>query len=245
MHPTGAADVQVLLVAPLVFLATVGGGALALHLRDRLHLILGFSAGAVLGVALFDLMPEAYGFAQQFHRVAITALLTGVGFLFYMLLDRLAQKPAVESGHRYSAKGMLGGLTLVIHSACDGLAIGFAFQVSSAIGLVVAAAVIAHDFSDGINTANVIFRNGGSRAQATYWVLADAVAPVVGIAATLLMRLPEEGFAFVLSLFAGFFLYLGASDLIPESFHAHPKSMTSLATILGALVVYFAVILAN
>ena len=245
MSATGVADVQVLLVAPFVFLATVSGGALALHLRDRLHLILGFSAGAVLGVALFDLMPEAYGFAQQFHSVSITALLTGAGFLFYMLLDRLAQKPAVESGHRYSTKGIMGGLTLVTHSACDGLAIGFAFQVSSAIGLVVAAAVIAHDFSDGINTANVIFRNGGSRAQATYWVLADAVAPVAGIAATLLLRLPEEGFAFVLSLFAGFFLYLGASDLIPESYHAHPKSMTSLATISGAVLVYFAVLLAK
>lgn len=241
----GAAEVQVLLVAPLVFLATVFGGALALHLRDRLHLILGFSAGAVLGVALFDLMPEAYGFAQHFHRVAITALLTGVGFLFYMLLDRMGQKPNVESGHRHSTKGLLGGLTLVTHSACDGLAIGFAFQVSSAIGLVVAAAVIAHDFSDGINTANVIVRSGGSRAQATYWVLADAVAPVAGMGATLLWQLPAEGFALVLSLFAGFFLYLGASDLIPESYHAHPKGMTSLATISGAILIYLAVLLAK
>ncbi|MDE2462518.1 MAG: ZIP family metal transporter, partial [Alphaproteobacteria bacterium] len=138
-----------------------------------------------------------------------------------------------------------GGLTLVTHSACDGLAIGFAFQVSSAIGLVVAAAVIAHDFSDGINTANIILRNGGSRTQATYWVLADAVAPVAGIALTLLFRLPEAAFALVLSLFSGFFLYLGASDLIPESFHAHPKGMTSLATALGAVLIYTAVLFAR
>ncbi|MDE2464149.1 MAG: hypothetical protein KGO02_10595, partial [Alphaproteobacteria bacterium] len=153
MHVAGAADVHALLIAPAVFLATICGGALAVHLRDRLHLILGFSAGAVLGVALFDLIPEAYGFAQQFHRVAETSLFTGIGFLFYMMLDRTAQKPDPDYGHRYSIKGLLGGLTLVTHSACDGLAIGFAFQVSSAIGLVVAAAVIAHDFSDGINTA--------------------------------------------------------------------------------------------
>ncbi len=108
-----------------------------------------------------------------------------------------------------------------------------------------AVAVLVHDFSDGINTVSLILKNEGEKKRALHWLIVDAVAPVVGAASTLLFRLPEEGLSIVLAVFSGFFLYIGASDLIPESHHAHPKFLTTVMTLLGAAVLYAAIHLAN
>jgi ZIP family zinc transporter len=90
---------------------------------------------------------------------------------------------------------------------------------------------------------NVVLRNGGDRAQALRWLLLDAVAPVAGVVSTAFFTLPGSGFGTALALFAGFFLYIGASDLIPESYHAHPKFLTTAMTLAGAAVLYAAIAL--
>jgi ZIP family zinc transporter len=100
---------------------------------------------------------------------------------------------------------------------------------------------VTHDFSDGINTVAFILRGGGKMRQALPWLLLDAVAPVLGAASTLLFRIPEASIGLVLGAFGGCFLYLGASDLIPESQHAHPRAATTFTTLLGAGVLYVAV----
>ena len=142
-------------------------------------------------------------------------------------------------------RGFLGAGSLSIHSFLDGFAIGLAFQVSVAVGVVVAVAVLVHDFSDGINTVNLILKNGGSRKTALRFLVADALAPLLGAASTLLFTFPEYLLGLVLAVFAGFFLYIGASDLVPESHHAHPRFFTTVATILGAGILYLVVTLAG
>jgi ZIP family zinc transporter len=125
----------------------------------------------------------------------------------------------------------------------DGVSVGLAFQTSHEVGIIVAIAVLTHDFSDGINTMNVVLRNGGERARALRWLLLDAVAPVAGVVSTAFFTLPGDSFGTALALFAGFFLYIGASDLIPESYHAHPKFLTTAMTLAGAAVLYAAIAL--
>ncbi|MEI9994164.1 MAG: ZIP family metal transporter [Rhizomicrobium sp.] len=232
-----------LLLAPAAFGATMLGGLVALRLRDRLHLILGFSAGAVVGVAFFDLMPEALKLTPGMPTT--TMLYVAGGFLFYLLLDRLAllHGQADGDGHDHehghgAPRSGLGAVTLVAHSVFDGMAIGFAFQVSNAIGFGVALAVLTHDFSDGINTMNVVLKNGGTRAMGLRWLLADSLAPAAGIGVTAFVHLPPGVFGTVIAAFAGLFLYLGASDLVPESHHAHPKFLTTAMTLAGAALVY-------
>ncbi|HEY0105281.1 MAG TPA: ZIP family metal transporter [Rhizomicrobium sp.] len=230
-----------LLLAPAAFAATMLGGLVALRLKDRLHLILGFSAGAVVGVAFFDLLPEAMRAPATSPMTAM--LFVAGGFLLYLLLDRVALLHDHDDGHGHAhgvPRSALGAVTLVVHSVFDGMAIGFGFQVSAAVGLTLAIAVVTHDFSDGINTMNVVLKNGGSRREGLRWLLADAVAPAVGIAATYVVHLPAAAFGQVLAVFAGLFLYLGASDLVPESHHAHPKFLTTVMTILGAALIFAA-----
>jgi ZIP family zinc transporter len=214
------------------------GGLLALRLRDKLHLILGFSAGAVIGVAFFDLLPEAVNFGAQFHPPATILSWTALGFLSYLVLDRIL----LFHGDA-APRGPFAAGVLCLHSLLDGVAIGLAFQASREVGIVVAIAVLTHDFSDGINTMNIVLKNRGNRSQALRWLLLDAAAPVVGVASTYFFTLPGTAFGNVLALFAGFFLYIGASDLIPESYHAHPKFLTTVTTLAGAAVMYAAIAL--
>lgn len=229
----------VALVALATFLATLIGGLCALTFRDKLHLILGFSAGAVAGVALFDLLPEALELGEAYYDIGSIALFVALGFFGYLVLDRLVLLHThEEEGHSHETRGALGALTLSAHSFLDGLAIGIGFQASTALGIVVAIAVLVHDFSDGINTVNYVLRNGGEWKKAFKWLLVDAVAPVLGVLATLLFTVPESALGPILAVFTGTFLYLSASDLIPESHHRHPRALTTVMTLAGAAVLY-------
>jgi zinc transporter ZupT len=228
------------LIAVAAFASTVAGGMLALTLRDKLHLILGFSAGAVIGVAFFDLLPEAIGIGAKYHDPAHVLAFTALGFLCYLVLDRILSFHGDTHGDTTRRTGFTAAV-LCIHSVLDGVAIGLAFQASKTIGIIVAIAVLTHDFSDGINTMNIVLRNHGARRDAFRWLLLDAAAPVLGIASTSFFTLPGDGFGLALALFGGFFLYIGASDLIPESYHAHPKFLTTAMTLLGAGVLYLAI----
>ncbi len=228
---------MLVVIAAAAFLSTFSGGLLALKLQDKLHLILGFSAGAVIGVAFFDLLPEAIIFGEKFHAPAAILSCTAFGFLSYLVMDRIL------SFHGDAApRGPLAAGVLCMHSLLDGVAIGIAFQASQEVGIVVAVAVLTHDFSDGINTMNIVLKNGGRR-RAFIWLIADALAPVLGVASTHFFNVPAEWFGTALALFAGFFLYIGASDLIPESYHAHPKFLTTAMTLAGAAVLYLAITL--
>jgi ZIP family zinc transporter len=247
----------IIIIAVLVFTATLLGGFFALKFKDKLHLIVGFSAGAVLGIAFIDLLPEAaelVGSSELSLQIALAAVLG------YMIIDRVffnhshshhhehevgahdhSQKNAVASEHK--GRGIVRATSLVLHSFLDGLAIGFSFQVSIATGAVVAIAVLAHDFSDGINTVAAILK-GGDNKRAKLWLVIDAIAPVVGIIVGSIFVVNAFSLGVIISIFAGFFVYIALADMIPESFHSHPKKWTTIMTVLGvafiALVMHFA-----
>jgi ZIP family zinc transporter len=228
--------VWLMAIAAATFASTAAGGLLALSLRDRLHLVLGFSAGAVIGVAFFDLLPEALELGLPYLRADELLAVTACGFLVYLVLDRVLSFHG-DARHR----GAFTAAILCLHSLLDGIAVGLAFQASRNVGIIVAIAVLTHDFSDGINTMNVVIRSGGDRARALKWLTLDAAAPAAGMASSTLFSLPGGGFGAALALFGGFFLYIGASDLIPESYHAHPKFLTSAMTLAGAGALFVAV----
>ncbi|MDE2188476.1 MAG: ZIP family metal transporter [Patescibacteria group bacterium] len=241
----------VILISFGAFIATLVGGLVAIWLKDKLHLILGFSAGAVIAVAFFDLLPEAIGLGKNYYSIMTVTSIVAAGFLVYLILDRMiflhahADEHDNLDMHKHDSGGVLGAGSLSVHSFLDGVAIGLAFQVSVSIGAIVAVAVLVHDFSDGINTVNLILKNQGESSKAFRWLIVDALAPVIGVTSTLFFQLPENALAIILALFAGFFLYIGASDLIPESHHAHPRFMTTLMTLLGAAILYMAINMAN
>ncbi len=239
---------MIILITIATFFSTLLGGLFALKFKDKLHLILGFSAGAVIAVAFFDLIPEAIELGEGKFEVSFITGIIALGFILYMILDRfifLHSHNHEEGEVCLHPRGKLGAGSLSFHSFLDGIAIGLAFQVSPAVGAIVAIAVLTHDFSDGINTVNMVLKNNGNKKEAFRWLLVDSIAPVLGITATLFFTLPAAVLGIILALFAGFFLYIGASDLLPESHHNHPTIWTTLMTILGVLVLFVAIKLAG
>lgn len=226
-------------------LFTVLGGLFALKFKDKLHLILGFSAGAVLGVAFFDLLPEAIELSSSQYSVSFVTAIVALGFVVFMILDRLIAIHPHDEELNHNHRGKLGAGSMAIHSFLDGLAIGIAFQVSSAVGFVVAIAVLVHDFSDGINTVGFIIKSKGTSKQALSWLALDAIAPALGAVSTLFFSLTETTLGLILATFCGFFLYIGASDLLPESYHHHPTLWTTTMTILGVLILFIVIKLAG
>jgi ZIP family zinc transporter len=236
-----------LLVGIATIFSTLLGGMFAIRFKDKLHLILGFSAGAVIGVALFDLLPESIGLATKTYDIQLVTVFIAIGFVAYMILDRFfslhqhSHCEDEEGCENPNHSGSLGAAALCFHSFLDGLGIGLAFQVSPAVGWIVAAAVLAHDFSDGINTVNMILKEKGNKKTAFRWLVVDALAPITGVIVTLFFTVPEASLGLILAIFTGLFFYIGASDLIPESHHRHPTFLTTVMTILGIVALYIAI----
>jgi len=222
--------------------ATMAGGVLALRLKSTLGLLLAFASGAVVGVALFDLLPEALELGRASHPLSAMTTAAASGFAAYFAVDRLVPVvTAAEGRHR----GHLGAASLTLHSLMDGLGIGFAFQASAAAGIVVAFAVLAHDLVDGLNTVTLSLSGGLKRTTARRWLMADAAAPLVGIGASRLLTVRQPLLALLLAVFAGFFLYIGASELLPRSQDQHRRTTTVLVTVLGLAMIYAVVRLAG
>ena len=227
-----------ILLALVTFISTGLGGMAAIRLRDRLHLLLGFSSGAVLAVALFDLLPEVFAFDHGSAYMPITAL----GFLAFFGLERYtAMHRAREHPHLVGAhEAELGAISaggLAFHSFLDGVAIGVGFQTSIEMGLLIAFGIIAHDFSDGLNTVTVVLAHGKSRRSAIFWLTVDMLAPVLGAASTLMFNLGAGLLPCLLAFFAGSFLYIGASDLLPEA-REHDSPLVGVATCVGMIAIF-------
>src|SRR5208282_178115 len=154
--------------------ATLLGGVAALRFQDRLHLILGFSAGTVIALAFFDLLPEALRLGGAIEPPQTMLTVSAIGFFAYVVLDRLLAMHGAERA-AVPERGWAGAGSLSAHSFMDGLALGIGFQASTSIGIVVAVAILAHDCSDGMNTVSVVLKNGGSRRAAFAWLAVDAV----------------------------------------------------------------------
>src|SRR5258708_22797092 len=207
-----------ILLALVTLVSTGLGGTAAIRLRDRLHLLLGFSSGAVLAVALFDILPEVFAFDHGASYMPVTAL----GFLAFFGLERYtamhrAREHPHSSGAHEAELGAISAAGLAFHSFLDGVAIRVGFQTSVEVGLLIAFGIIAHDFSDGLNTVTVVLAHGNSRKDAVFWLIVDMAAPVLGAASTLMFNLNAELLPLLLAFFPGSFLYIGASDLFPEA----------------------------
>jgi len=241
-HHASQADAVLLGIGLAAGLATWIGGSLALRHSERIHLVLGFSAGAVIGVALLDLLPEAIDLGAPAWGVLTITSVTALGFLGYLVVDRVA---LLRAGGGESHRGHFGAGSLTVHSLLDGLGIGLGFQVSTSVGAILAIAVLAHDLADGMNTVNLSLRGSGDPKIARRWLIADAAAPTIGIAASRLIVVPPVHLGLAIAAFAGFFLYIGASELVPDSHHRHPRAWTTIATVLGVAMIGIIVYLAR
>jgi ZIP family zinc transporter len=212
--------------------STFVGGLFALRLRGSVGMLIALSGGVVVGVALFDVLPEAFANLGNAQHVG---WLAGVGFLVFFVAARalvLHHRDDDEHVHAHAQVGAFGAAALSVHSFVDGLGIGFAFHVSNATGFMVFLAVVSHDFADGLNTVGFILRQSNDRNAAMRWLIVDSLAPLLGAIVGSLIAISGSSLGVLLALYAGFFLAMGATDLLPEA-HAHPSWKRIALTVAG------------
>jgi ZIP family zinc transporter len=224
--------------------STFVGGLFALRLRDSVGLLIALSGGVVVGVAFFDVLPEAF---ENLGNAQHVGWLAGLGFLVFFVGARalvLHHRDDDAHVHAHGQVGAFGAAALSVHSFIDGLGLGFAFHVSNATGFIVFLAIVSHDFADGLNTVGFILRQSNDRRKAMRWLIVDSLAPLFGAIVGSLIAISGESLGVLLSLYAGFFLAMGGTDLLPEA-HAHPSWKRIALTVTGVAATWLIVFLAT
>lgn len=234
---------EALFLSFVTFLSTTLGGLFAIKQKNKLHLIMSFTAGVILGVCFFDILPEAFNLTVA-SSLDITPFSIAIvlGFLAFHVLEKTVlihhSHEEEYADHRHPTIGLVGASGLAFHSFLDGVGIGLGFHINPHVGILIALAVIAHDFSDGLNTVTLMLSNKNSTKKAFFLLLLDAVTPVAGVLSTFLFTIPKSALVLYLGFFAGFLLYISASDLLPEAHSRHSSFKMIALTILGALFIF-------
>jgi ZIP family zinc transporter len=224
---------QFIIVACAAFLANFAGGVFARRVADRMHLALGFSAGTVIAAAFFIFMPQAVLSSPAAHGANDLLPLVGLGFVIALLLDRFGAFWMADSEEHLTTRKHYG------HAVLNGAAIGVTYHVSPAVSAVVTAALLAHEFSDSADVTRQALRERYER-RGLRDCLISSLCVAAGLAATSFHGVTPDILGVGLALFGGYFIYLSASDLIPESHHAHPQFLTVALTFGGAGAMYLA-----
>jgi ZIP family zinc transporter len=236
----------VIALAATTVLATFSGGMLALRAKDRFHLVLGLSAGLLLGLVGFDLLPEIFEMnTNNLIGVRTISVALIAGFLSLHFIEQFAgsHEPAEsdyghEHTHAVEIAGTVGAIAMAGHIFLDGVALALAFKVSNALGYAVFIAMIVHAFSDGLNTVALLIKTGQWRSRGKYLLAVDAVARVGGAAIGSALTISDSNLAIYLALFSGIVIYLATSHILPEAHSKHPSKVTMLATLAGVVIMW-------
>jgi ZIP family zinc transporter len=236
--------VNAILVSAAAFVSAFIGGLVALRAIRQVGMIIAVGAGIRIGAAYFDLIPES---AELVGGSLDTVMLaTAVGFLAFYGIEKLT---AVHVGHEAAAEldhgeaahrhvGVIGATGMSLHSFLDGVALAAGLAVGGPLALVIAAVVVVHRFSDGISVVSMLLASRTPPREAYRWVAIVAVAPVFGVLLGLVLPVPEDVLGIMLAVFAGFFLYIGAAELLPEAHRSTQSRWLVVGTLAGVIAIY-------
>lgn len=232
-----------IIFALVASIAAFTGGITAIKNRSKLNQTLGFTAGVILGLIAFDLLPEIFKITQKQTLDPVWPMIAlVVGFLAFHITEKLilihSSHESEYEVHSHPNVGIVGALALSGHSFLDGASIGVAFQVNNTVGLAVAIAVIGHRFADGFNTTNIMLSHKNKLGSTKIMLYIASLMPVVGALSTRLFSLSPKVLAVYLGFFAGFLLYIGASDILPQAHSKKSSKSTIILTILGVLLMF-------
>jgi len=238
-----------LFLAALTSISTSLGGLFTLRTKDRFHLVLGLSAGLLLGLVAFDINPEIYT-----HMGIVWGGLPAVPVAFclgFLLLHFIEKWVGGHKGHSHHFEddehrtdhvaGIFGAVAMGGHVFMDGVAIGVAFHVSRALGVAVFFALLVHAFSDGLNTVAMLVRAGSWSRKALSLLALDAVVRVSGAAVGNSFHFSENSVSIYLAFFSGFVIYIATSHILPEAHANHPSRLTMATTGFGVVVMWVVV----
>ena len=218
-------------------------GSLFLLLKQKItqdfsQKLISFAAGALIATAFLDLLPEA----SELKEGSDIFLFSLLGFVSFFFAEKYIRLFHYHHGHGEKPSTFLVLAGDGIHNFVDGVAIAVAFLVSIPLGIVTTIAVASHEIPQEIADMGVLLANGLPKARALIFNFLSAITALIGAIAAFLLAGRIEGYLYIfLAVAAGHFIYIAASDLIPQ---LHEKSRgkkdigSILIFVLGILTIY-------
>jgi zinc and cadmium transporter len=216
-------------------------GAIALLFNDVwlkkiLIILVGFSAGALVGDAFLHLLPEI---VATWGYGTVTALMLIGGLLLFFILEKYVhwrhchEPDCHEHSHHLAVMNLVGD---GFHNFLDGLIIASSYIISWPLGLTTTLAIVLHEIPQEIGDFGVLLHSGFSKKKAIFYNLLSALIAVLGVIFGLLLGQSFANFNFaIMPIAAAGFIYIAMSDLIPE-LHKETKINKSLVQFLFFLL---------
>lgn len=236
--------IQIIFFTILIGLFGIGGAYLSSRFfsksASRLLLVVSFAAGALVGLSFLELLPEALKAGGGSENILSTALL---GFVFFYAVSRFLSWHHCHDEHcqaRTSASLVIVGDTL--HNFLDGLAVAASFLAGWPAGFLTALAIIFHEIPQEVGDFGILLHSGWRRSRALMINIFSALAAVLGgVLGFYFLEAFQNFLPYLLALTAGNFLYLGASDLLPQTHQAGSRRAIirhALAFLLGIVILW-------
>ncbi len=189
-------------------------------------LLVGFAIGGLIGDSFIHLLPQAYSQTSSTLKVS---LFTITGFLFFFSLEKYLRwqhchdPDCLDTDHQHVVTINLIGDT--VHNFIDGLIIIASYTVDHRLGLATTLAVIIHEIPQEIGDFGIFIHHGLSPLRAIKYNLLSALFAFIGVVCGSLIGSGWQLFSqSLVPITAGGFLYLAASDLVPE-LHRHNRHL--------------------
>ena len=201
------------------------------------HFLASFAAGVLLGTAFFDLLPEAMHEGER--RGVDVFFYTLIGIVLFFLIERFIHwfhHHEEPHEHEKETKSTVPLIIIgdTVHNFIDGIIIAATFLVSVPLGVVTSLAVVAHEIPQEIGDFGLLLHKGLRRKRILMLNVLSASVSILGAMLTYVLGsdLVEKYIPVFLALTAGFFIYIAASDLIPEIHYEKRRGFALIETLL-------------
>jgi len=211
-------------------------GIVTLFLNDKIlnkivFYLVAISAGSLMGGAFLHLIPEAIESVDGGHGVDSIAIAVLIGFALFFILERVLHWHHCHKNggdchvHPFTYLNLIGD---GLHNFIDGVVIVAAFSLSIELGIATTIGVILHEIPQEISDFGVLVYGGLTKVKALLFNFLSGIIAILGaLCGFALINVAQGAMPLLIGITAGGFIYISASDLIPE-LHKEPKFYKSL-----------------
>jgi len=203
-----------LVVSLISLLGVFTLGIKAKAFDKMLVLFVGFATGGLIGSAFLHLLPEAI----EQGGCDIVFFYALIGFTAFFMMERFFYWRHCHDGvcdvHVFTYLNLIGD---GVHNFTDGMLIAASFVTDLRLGIVTTLAVIFHEVPQEIGDFGILVYGGMKKSKALFFNFMCSLTALLGaVIGYILSQMTENISLFLISFTAGGFIYIAASDLIPE-----------------------------
>lgn len=235
MHPFYSSLIASLIISSISFFGLLFI-FIRLNLLKKITLFLvSFAVGGLLGDAFIHLIPESF---ESVSNKSLSSLLILSGLLLFFVLEKILRWHHChevdchqDESHHIITLNLVGD---GVHNFIDGALIAASFNISYLVGFTTTVAVILHEIPQEIGDFGIMLHHGLSVSKAIFYNFLSALTSILGVALIFLFSLDFS--SYLIPVTAGGFIYLAATDLIPELHRHDPKISASIIQLLCILL---------